>query len=253
MKVQSYISNELTHFVGGGLTDNEERYVLFKKILREGWLKASNRDELGPGIAMLSDGRKRLSTNEAITCTMLCFCDIPPEQFHIHIKKYGPFGIAFSKAALSRQGANPVHYVVRNARNRAIGMGVPTIGDRFDELRAELQRVRFDLEEYVRGIDGPPKFLSKLSPPSTPPGHKILGRFSALETEIESFVFAQIKFFTAGLPEEHRENFYMEREWRIPEGHAFRLEDIARIIVPKDYEVRFRRDVPDYTGELDPV
>jgi hypothetical protein len=178
MKAQSYISDQLTHFVGGGLPNDEQRYKLFKKILREGWLKASNRDELGPGIAMRSDGGKRLSTNEAITCTMLCFCDIPPEQFYIHIQKYGPFGLAFSKDALIRQGANPVHYVVRNARNRAIGAGVPTIGDRFDELRAELQRARFELEEYVRGIDGAPTYLSKLPPSSIPVGQKRIARTS---------------------------------------------------------------------------
>jgi hypothetical protein len=241
------------------MTNDAERYALLLRILGgpqgraagpEGWLQASYREEFGPGFTMLSDGQKRLSTNEAIKCTMLCFCDIPPGQLKIHMQKYKSFGIAFPKQFLLRQGATPVHYVPRNARNRAIGIGPQNVADRFDELRAELQRVRVDLEEYVTRIDGAPTFLWKRSPPSTPDGHRLLGRFSALESEFEELVFARIKFFTEGLPEDHPENYYMEREWRLHDGLAFRLGDIARIILPRDYREQFQVDVPDYTGEV---
>lgn len=158
MNTQSYVSNELTHFVGQLKPNNAERYALFLKILgdrfgpkkpREGWLQASYREKFGPGFTMRSDGQKRLSTNEAIRCTMLCFCDIPPGQLKIHMQKYGSFGIAFCKNFLVRYGATPVTYVARNARNHGIGIGPQNVGERFDELRAELQRVGIDLEEYV--------------------------------------------------------------------------------------------------------
>jgi hypothetical protein len=172
INTQSYVSDELTHFVGRAKTNDAERYALLLKILGgpqgraagpEGWLQASYREEFGPGFTMLSDGQKRLSTNEAIKWTMLCFCDIPPGQLKIHMQKYKSFGIAFPKQFLLRQGATPVHYVPRNARNRAIGIGPQNVADRFDELRAELQRVRVDLEEYVTRIDGAPTFLWKRS------------------------------------------------------------------------------------------
>jgi hypothetical protein len=117
----------------------------------------------------------------------------------------------------------------------------------------EFQRVRADLDQYVTRIDGTPTFLSKRSRPGTPDGHRLLGRFSALETELEELVFARIKFFTAGLPEGHRENYYMEREWRLHGGLAFRLGDIARIFLPRDYCQRFHGDVPDYTGKVCPA
>lgn len=71
--------------------------------------------------------------------------------------------------------------------------------------------------------------------------------------EFEELVFARIKFFTAGLPEENRENYYMEREWRLHDGLPFRLGDIARIFLPRGYCQQFHEDVPDYTGEVFPV
>jgi len=265
MSTQSYVSDELTHFVGkakklpDGKPNNAERYALFLKILgdrfdlrapRRGWLQASYREEFGPGFNMRSDGQKQLSTNDAIRCTMLCFCDIPPGQLGIHIQKYGSFGIAFSKQFLLRQGAVPVHYVPPNASNRGVGIGPRTVAERFDTLQAELQRVRFDLDEYVTRVDGAAAYLSKLSPSNTPMGHQLLGRFSWLQTELEELVFARMKFFTEGLPEDHDENFYMEREWRLHDGLAFRLEDISRIFLPQDYTEQFHEAIPDYTAPV---
>jgi len=140
---QRYVSDELTHFVGrakmlpDGTPDNAGRYELLLRVLgdrqpdprnaRQGWLQASYREEFGPGFGMHSDGQKRLSTNEAIKCTMLCFCDIPPGQLQIHMQKYGSFGIAFSKQFLVHRGATPVHYVPRNASNRSVGIGPRTV------------------------------------------------------------------------------------------------------------------------------
>jgi len=114
----------------------------------------------------------------------------------------------------------------------------------------ELQRVRIDLEEYVTRIDGAPAFLSKLAPPNTPSGHQLLGRFSALQSELRELIFARIKFFTAGLPEDDPENYYMEREWRIHDGLSFLLGDVVRIFLARDYSDRLHHDVPDYIGEV---
>jgi hypothetical protein len=265
---QSYVSDELTHFVGkatnlpDGRPNNAERYKLFLKILgdrfdtdprtpRQGWLQASYREEFGPGFTMRSDGQKPLSTNEAVRCTMLCLCDIPPEQLKIHTQKYGSFGIAFSKQFLLGRGATPVYYVPRNANShRTVGRGPRTVAELFDALRTDFQRVCLDLEKYVDRIDGSPTFLSKHSGPNTPEGHRLRGRLSALQSDFEELVFARMKFFTAGLPEDHDENFYMEREWRLHEGLAFRLGDVACIFLPQDYCQQFHEDVPDYTGPV---
>jgi hypothetical protein len=263
---QSYVSDELTHFVGkaiklpDGSPNNPERYALFLKILcdsvprtpREGWLKASYREKLGPGITMRSDGQKQLSKNEAVMSTMLCFCDIPLGQLQIHMQKYGSFGIAFCKHFLLRRGATPVYYIPRNARsNLTVGRGPRTVAEQFDVLRADFQRFSLDLEEYVTRIDGPTSLLAKLPGPNTPAGHRLRGLFSALERDLDELMFARMKFFEAGLPEGDDENFYMEREWRLHgDGLRFRLGDIARIFLPQEYCQQFHEDIPEYTGPV---
>lgn len=267
MNAQSYVSDELTHFVGraeklpDGKPDNDKRYSLLLKILgakvdsrqpRRGWLQASYREEFGPGFELHSDGQKRLSTNEAIKCTMLCFCDIPLNQLDIHMEKYGSFGVAFAKRFLLRRGAIPVHYVPRNAHYPTVGVGPRTIAERFDALREDLQRVQFDLDRYVTRIDGAASFLSKHPIQNAPEGHRVLGRFSALQNDFEELVFARMKFFTQGLPENHEDNFYMEREWRLHEGLSFCLGDIARIFLPVPYRERLGEDVPEYEGPISP-
>lgn len=266
---QDYVSRELAHFVGraknlaDGTPDNPERYALLLKILgnrqpdlrkpRAGWLQTSYREEFGPGFAMFIDGQKPLSTNEAIKCTMLCFCDIPPGQLQVHMQKYGPFGIAFPKQFLLRRGATPVHYVPRNASNDPVGIGPRTVAARFDELRARLQRVRFDVEEYIAQIDGAPASRSRSPGPNTLDGRELLRRFSMLQGELDEIVFGRIKFYTEGLSEDDPKNYYMEREWRMHKGLPFRLGDIARIFLPPEYRRRFHDDVPDYTGEFFPA
>jgi hypothetical protein len=66
MTNSSYVSNELTHFLGRSLSDDRGRYAPLREVVRTGWLKASNRHQLGPGFVGQSDGQKALSSNEAI-------------------------------------------------------------------------------------------------------------------------------------------------------------------------------------------
>ena len=62
-----------------------------------------------------------------------------------------------------------------------------------------------------------------------------MGQVSALQNELEFQAFGQLKFFTAGLAENDPDNFYMEREWRVPEGLAFAMNDIERLIMPREF------------------
>jgi hypothetical protein len=59
MTNQSYVSNELTHFLGRSLPNDQLRYALLREVIRTGWLKASHRDQLGPGFVGIVRDRRR--------------------------------------------------------------------------------------------------------------------------------------------------------------------------------------------------
>jgi hypothetical protein len=50
MNSQTYVSDELTHFVGRTVKDRDERYELFRTVVRGQWLRASFREELGQAL-----------------------------------------------------------------------------------------------------------------------------------------------------------------------------------------------------------
>ncbi len=77
-----------------------------------------------------------------------------------------------------------------------------------------------------------------------------MGQFSAIENDLDFLVFGQLKFFTVGLAGDDPDSFYMEREWRVPEGFACRLDDIARVIVPREFADQLRSDMPEYSGPI---
>ena len=246
----AYVSDELTHFLGRALLDHQRRYTLLREVVRTGWLKTSHRDQLGPGFVGQSDGQKALSGNDAIKCTSVCFCDIPVKALAVHMKKYGPFGVAFAKQLLLRSGATPVHYVARNARHRGVGIGPRTVGDWFDQLRKELQNIAHDLGSYVEMHDGRPQFLAKLSPPDTPPGHRLMGQVSALQNELEFQAFGQLKFFTAGTCRERSGQFLYGEGMASTRGPGVCYGRHRSTHRPREFVDPFRADVPQYSGPI---
>ncbi|GAG42558.1 unnamed protein product, partial [marine sediment metagenome] len=123
MSRQSYVSNELTHFVGASLKEDpplagyrEKQFELFIDILNSGELKGK---EEFPGHDTLPlpdflDQAESLK-GEFTRGLGVCFCDIPIGDMGIHIEKYSEFGLAFSKNKLIKQGANPVWYIPENS------------------------------------------------------------------------------------------------------------------------------------------
>jgi len=254
---QNYVSHELTHFVGGGLPTDDERFRLFLEILRQRWLQASYREQLGAGLIVRSDGGKELSSNEAVISTTLCFCDIPESELCIHVQKYGPFGIAFTKTSLLKKGASPVFYVAKNASalNLAPGIGARTLGETLNELQRDLAAVCAAFDEYVwsREPEGPVPGLRitfKHSPKDTPEGHRALGKLHALQSDLNKVVFSYLKFFTAELKYEDPENYYMEREWRIRDGLAFGVGDVSALYMPSRYRDPLLKVHPEYKEKI---
>lgn len=62
---------------------------------------------------------------------------------------------------------------------------------------------------------------------------------------------AFIKVFDSDLPESDPRNYYMEREWRVPNPVPFTAEDVASIVVPESYAERFSSVFPQYARSVD--
>ncbi|MDO8674379.1 MAG: abortive infection system antitoxin AbiGi family protein [Dehalococcoidia bacterium] len=226
---QRYISRELTHFVGAKLKTDEDRYKLLKNILNTGLLRPPKLYDPalpeGDSVGFLIDHKKRISDNDMYTAAAVCFCDIPVGDLAIHMGKYKGFGVAFLKPFLIEKGANPVLYIAKNSRRTKA----------FDEVVDAFHR--FIRSARLADVWGN---LSEQEPRDI--------MYLRIFLELELFCF--LKFFDANAADDHPDNFYMEREWRILREVHFTLDDVYRVIVPSAYAKRFRQDVPDYNGQV---
>jgi len=241
--IQRYVSKELTHFVGGEKKTPEERYAVLTQILRSGWLTTNPIEPGSPKPLDMIPGRK-ISRNRMYYSHAICFCDIPVEDFGIHMAKYSPFGVAFQKSFLLAKGVNPVFYI---ANDSVLGKRVSdgkvtdddvTRGEFFDYLSKGI---------YFRFSEGA-QLLQNL-PDLNPAVREYLLKYQKVDADCVHHLLAYLKPFHVTREDADPDNFYMEREWRSPDVQ-FALSDVWRVILPKDFATEFRRDFPDYVGQL---
>jgi hypothetical protein len=79
---------------------------------------------------------------------------------------------------------------------------------------------------------------------------EVVRLFIQVRKFLDFHVLSHLKFFNPYLYDEHVDNFYMEREWRVMRQVRFRLVDVRRIVLPEQFARRFRRDFPRYDGEI---
>jgi hypothetical protein len=252
-KEQGYVSRKLTHFVGSAKSSDEECYSVLVKILTEGWLTHPPhrlvRDNSGRSIPAQTGGLKIDLSGSLVKGTMyshqvVCFCDIPVRNLPLHMKKYGSFGLAFSKSFLVQRGASPVFYVAVDSNVRS--KKVPTrqedlyeylTSSKYCSPRAEV------LDELIRDLN---RMLLSMAAPDSPESTEGRRLFGLLGHQVLSF----IRGFDSRLSADDSKNYYMEREWRVVGNVNFNLDDVSRIIIPKSYAERLRQDIPGYRGEL---
>lgn len=248
--VQRYVSRELTHFVGRGESAPiplEDQYTRLRAILAPPCLLSRHPDRPGAMDPINIDGFHTLCENEMFKHDAICFCDIPVEDFGIHMRKYGNIGLSFLKSFLVSRGASPVFYV---ARDSIVGVdfdeGKPrqsvSRGTLFDRQVFDFVGLHVQRRQWMEGGRGFPDDASDLV------DH--VNRLSHPSWFLYYHVFNFIKCFDSTLQDEHDENFYMEREWRISGDLRFGLEDVWRVILPREYVGRFRSDFPAYEGQI---
>lgn len=243
-RIQNYISNELTHFVGRGKTEEEQYDLLVNKILKSGWLMHPPHD-LKQKSGWEVNFNSLPSKNELVNPRMICFCDIPVGDLSIHMTKYSRFGLSFRKAFLIGKGANPVHYI---AKNSPVELLSPAINRaEFYDTRTGnyLQFLHVLAENQVpKNPDGTFKTPLTFQTAPTYMGLQSISYFLIQE------VFGYIKFFDDSKKEDDPENYYMEREWRLVNHLNFQIDDVCRVIFPENYTRRFRSDVSEFNGQI---
>ena len=204
--------------------------------------------------------RAKLSQNEMYVPQVVCFCDIPVGDLAIHVEKYSPFGLSFAKDYIVRAGGCPVFYIPRHSGVRAARDWPPQILDMwhkatdpaetqavFDAMR---KAVYFDwmVQQYDKAFHS--EALTEQLPEMPAAVSDFISEFIRF---LDFHVFSQVKFFDHDLPDDHPENFYFEREWRLLGNLRFRLEDVRRVLLPRGYAERFHMDCSEYCGPLTSV
>jgi len=283
--MQGYVSDELSHFVGRGKSDEESYDILVSKILKTGWLTYAPHDPGQPRTAKL-DFSKPISADKTIDYQVICFCDIPEAELGIHTRKYGKFGLSFKKLFLIDRGACPVFYITNEGPvpsnvvfkpgdfaervSEACAKGWVSRALYFDtSVRASLDIFAAldvlcceEQDRYMKGlpaVDFKERFRVLLGLSS----EQVMAVEAALKGNIQAkqtiriftdfllnYVFTFMKCFDAKRSFDDESNYYMEREWRVGANIKFDLSDVARVFLPPSYVERFRTDLPAYVGQL---
>ena len=264
--VNQYTSNLLCHFVGRSKATDEERFQLLLLIIRGQRLIANLASPDKPSSEFHS-GYQCENVGEIFgKCDCVCFCDIPDDALGIHTSKYSKFGMGFEKEFIASQGAHPVMYVPINYPivERSMKSNIDkTPSKYFPQLLTETMNMlplsimtlsTTDLKIaktilYTAGGGGAENtfdaqirndFFSRNFIPH------YYGIMSAVGT-----LMAYVKLFDATLPDDHIDNYYMEREWRSLNNISFSLNDIKTIYLPgAEFKDRFLREFPEYGGSV---
>lgn len=261
MNEQGYISDELSHLTGYGKSQDAALEIL-RKILGSCRLGKSLSTEdsrfagLPEGIVGIHRDWKPARSHEFFFGDVVCFCDIPRSELGVHSAKYGYHGVAFKKSFLVKLGANPVFYVDQNSIAH------------FSALPHEFRDAARDgrsfegLDKWSGRWQGMLEVLPKLKRVFHPilPGAKLepwaREQFEGLNllldvVQMNMMVF--MKGFDSSLPQDHLENYYMEREWRLIGPISFELSDLAYVYAPAHHVTNLINEFPILEGKIGPV
>lgn len=252
---QRYVSSELAHFVGQGL-EEEQQYQLLLKILNEGWITHPPHNPKIRGNLSVKTSSS-FSSNEMYCPQIVCFCDIPIADLDIHITKYSPLGLSFNKDFVVKQGGCPVFYLPLQAKVQIRKEASPEEmmrllkEDGSDALFENIGKGQY-FDRMTHEFGELMKIFQKLimensQSPGVPKEHI---RLMELESFISFHIFSYIKFYDHSLTDDHADNYYLEREWRVVGNVEFDLNDVETVFMPKQYSQRFKTDCPLYRGHL---
>lgn len=225
MPLQQFVGQRLYHLVGARQPDNDSGNLeTLRAILRSMELRTCEVAGERGGIRTLRDPTRPVINGEPIQQSVVCLCDIPRRDLPFHARRYGRFGIGVSRSVVAQWGGRPVIYVPFSRRAHG------NWGARFP---AEVNSVLEGLDRFF------PDTPSEQSRNAGSPARDAQEAADLASSLITRDVQAFLKFWDVDLPEDHPENFYMEREWR-KFGNLALASCLQEIIAPQQHHDTFR-------------
>ena len=252
---QPYTSSELFHFVGHAQPQDDARNcTTLIQILRAGLLSFPPHDKPGrlPRTVTVRPEASLLD-EQLISPHITCFADIPAESLGSHVSRYGRFGLSFQRAELIKWGARPVAYV-------------PTFKGDWDGLagRPLLRDIQAVYKGFRKHFDDrvppQPKTMPRTMEEIIASKHlyREMGKIPSDEVQLmrglksilEMELLAYIKPFNADLPDDHPDNFYMEREWRLLGQWPFDIADIVHVHLAPAFRSAVEAEFPTLADRI---
>ncbi len=253
---QKYVSKYLTHFVGRKKGNDEAQFKVLLDILGSGELKSEMHQDSVNSYTTINPTAK-VSKNAMHNIDMVCFCDIPLIYSGIHIEKYSSFGLSFSKRFIVSKGGVPVLYIPQKAAmlNQCI-----TKSEYFDNMiphyyklfhlliyNTEVREVLKAKYTALPDVVNCPQFAY---PPYSDCQMDFVELLYKLYDLLEFHLLCNLKFYDHNLRDNHPENYYLEREWRILGKLKFTSRNVSGIIAPLKYQDRLLKAFPQYKQKL---
>lgn len=271
MSVNDYISSLLCHFVGRSRKTDDEKFELLVSIIKGARLIANLSNPDKPE-NFFQGGYQCEHVGEVFgRCDCVCFCDIPDNSLSIHTSKYSKFGMGFDKNFIAAQGAHPVMYVPKNysivERGDETQEGKSCTPRNPEQYFTYLLQISMNIlplmemgyigdsltqKENCLKAAGLEKYLDLFNDQVRKAFFS--GEFHPMLYSIMQGIANQmsyVKLYDATLPDDHPDNYYMEREWRCLKNITFSIDDIKSIYLPSDeYKKRFVKELPEYNGKF---
>lgn len=224
----AYTSNVLYHLVGRrNPTNHDQNFNTLRAILRSMEIRTNSVASHTGGMTLVIDPSRGCIDGEPISQTVTCFCDIPFESLALHTSKYGLFGVGVDRHWVAEWGGRPVIYIPTVSRN------VTAANNRFCD---DAMNIWNGLQTHFPDQPSERSRIAGARPEDPMEAADIAGDFV-------SKTLAFVKTFDVALPEDHPENFYMEREWRKFAKLPLELP-LVEIVAPDNYHELLRGEFP---------
>lgn len=235
-----YTSDELFHFVGhSSPCDDEANYEILAKVIRGNCISHAPHDGTWGQVKYTTTWAEQLAVEKLIVPSITCYADIPFEALDTHVSKYGKFGLSLPTWLLTKYGARPVTYVPMRSDDWQSPNGLTLLRD---------------IEAIVKGFHE--QVVERLEQSES--GERQLGQkpnsaekaIHAVHNLLMKDFLAFVKPFNSELPHNHRDNYYMEREWRKYGNMVFEASQVSRIVVAKGFKSRVEAEFPEYINRV---